>query len=175
MAQNRKSAQEWLQREDRLDRQGRISRLEWLADNYPAGPNAFILNGGYLAMELLEQAKYSFAYGQFLATAVLGTIFIERTLAVRFYAAGRDDLERAAGNQLIEEALAHGLISSSEREALQSARRLRNPLVRFRRPLASDTLESRAVRESQHPNEVLEADAKCVLLAAFRVLGKGAV
>jgi hypothetical protein len=96
MGRKREAAEEWLQREDQGDREGRLGRLEWLVENYPTSQNGFLLNGGYLSMQLLEQAKYSFAYGQFLAAAVLGVAFIERLFAAKFYAAGRDDLERGA-------------------------------------------------------------------------------
>jgi hypothetical protein len=175
METNREAAREWLRHEEEADREGRIDRLVWLVDNYPTGPDGFVLNGGYLSMQLLEQAKHSFAYGQFLAAAVLGAAFIERIFAAKFYGAGRDDLERASARDLFDEAFKNDLISATERDALQNVRTLRNPLVHFRRPLHKDSLEVRAVHGSTHPDDVLENDAREILLAAFRVLGKQAV
>jgi len=169
------SAREWLEREDDVARADRIARLEWLATNYPSSAVGFLLHGGWLSKQLLEEAKYCFAYGQFLATAILGVAFIERALAAQFYAAGRDDLERAGGLDLLREALKSKWISQEEFDQFDRVRRLRNPLVHFRRPLAPDTVEYRAVRENAHPDELVENDAQEILEGVFRVLQRSAV
>jgi len=169
------SAREWLEREDDVARADRIARLEWLATNYPSSAAGFLLHGGWLSKQLLEEAKYCFAYGQFLATAILGVAFIERALAAQFYAAGRDGLERAGGLDLLCEALKSKWISHEEFDQFDRVRRLRNPLVHFRRPLAPDTVEYRAVREHAHPDELVENDAQEILEGVFRVLQRSAV
>jgi hypothetical protein len=172
---NREAARLWIEHEDDVAREDRIERLQWLAANYPSSANGFLVNGGWLSIQLLEEARYCFAYGQFTATTILGVALIERCLAAQFYAAGRNDLERSSGANLLQEALTGGWISLDEFNHFHRVRRLRNPLVHFRRPLARDTVEYRAVQESAHPDEVVEGDAQKTLEAVFRVLAKSAV
>lgn len=168
-------AHAWINREDTVARSDRIARLEWLASNYPSSDSGFVLNGGWLSDRLLEEAKYCFAYGQFLATSVLGVAFIERVLAARFYASGRDDLERAGGFDLLREALKQGWLSQEEFDHLDRVRRLRNPIVHFRRPLAPDTIEYRAVTGHAPPDELTEDDAQSVLRGVFHMLRGNAI
>ena len=83
----------WLSDEDFRCFEDRLSRLEWLIDNSPAG-EYWTFAGGLLAKSLFEETRYSFVYAQFLATILLGLACIERTLAALFYGAG---LSRAEG------------------------------------------------------------------------------
>ena len=168
-------AHDWITQEDAVARPDRIARLSWLAANYPSSELGFMLHGGWLSLRLLEEAKYCFAYGQFLATAILGVAFIERVVAARFYAAGRDDLERAGGLDLLREALRTGWMSQDEFDRFDRVRCLRNPIVHFRRPLATDTIERRAVLTDVHPDEVVEGDAKEILKGVLHVLQSSAV
>lgn len=126
-------------------------------------------------MQLLEEARYCFTCGQYLATAVLGVAFVERLLAAKFFAAGRDDLERAGGHSLLGEARRCGWITEAEYVQLDRIRQLRNPLVHFRRPLASGTVERRALRQAREPEHIVEEDARRILGAVFSVLAKQAV
>jgi len=172
---DRSDARDWIEHEDAVARADRIARLEWLASNYPSNELGFMLNGGWLSHRLLEEAKYCFAYGQFLATAILGVAFIERLLAARFFAAGRDDLERSSGLDLLRESLKSAWVSQEEFDQFDRVRRLRNPIVHFRRPLAVDTIEYRAVKADAHPDELVERDAREILTSVFRVLQRSAV
>jgi hypothetical protein len=52
------AARQWIEREDEIAREGRIARLEWLATNYPSNDAGFMLHGGWLSHQLLEEAKY---------------------------------------------------------------------------------------------------------------------
>jgi hypothetical protein len=165
------TTRDWLEREDETARADRALRLDWLASHYPAA-SGFLVSGGWLAKQLLDEAKYCYVYGQYLAVAILGVAFLERVLAAQFYAHGRNDLERARGSDLLEEALESGWCSQEEFLRFDRMRRLRNPLLHFRRPLAPDTLEARAVSQSTHPDAILEADAKAILDGVLHVLGK---
>ena len=167
-------AQDWLKREDEAERPERQERLRWIVKHYPAA-QGFALYGGWLSKQLLEEAKYSFVYGQYVAAAILGVAFVERVLAALFYGAGRNDLERASANGLFAEALRCGWLTQTDFEHFDRIRQLRNPLVHFRRPLAGDTVERRAVSDDTHPEQVIERDAREVLEGVFRVLEKVAV
>jgi hypothetical protein len=61
-------------------------------------PNAeWMLYGtGPVSKCLFEEARYCFAYGQYLGSIIPGLAFLEMSLAGAFYAAGRSDLERAS-------------------------------------------------------------------------------
>ncbi|MEE8542691.1 MAG: hypothetical protein V3S94_02435 [Gammaproteobacteria bacterium] len=169
------SATSWIENEDRGCRDARIARLEWLATNYPANRHGFLLSGGWLSLQLLEEARCCFTYGQFLATAVLGVAFVERLLAAKFFAAGRDDLERAGGQALLREGLECGWLTETEFDQFDRVRQLRHSLIHFRRPLAQGTVERRSVQQEREPEHVIEEDARGILAVVFAVLAKEAV
>lgn len=151
-----------------------MARLEWLASVVP--PAEYLtFPGGLMSKFLFEEMRYCFAYGQFLATIVLGLSYIEHTLAGKFFAAGRNDLERAAIARLLREARKLGMLTSDEADELERIRRTRNPVAHFRRPGADDSIELRSLQENEHWYEVLEQDARAVLGAAMKVLRKDAV
>jgi hypothetical protein len=110
-----------------------------------------------------------------MAVVVLGLAFIEQAIAGRFYAAGRNDLERATISALLLEAHGSGWIADDELTNLNRVRLLRNPVTHFRAPLSVDTIESRAVRAAAVPYSVLESDAKTVMEAVFHLLSKNTV
>lgn len=57
----------WLAREDAVCRDDRIARLEWFASVLP--PAEYLtFPGGPMSKLLFEEMRYSFAYGQYLAT-----------------------------------------------------------------------------------------------------------
>ena len=169
------SATSWIENEDRGCRHDRITRLEWLLENYPANHHGLLLAGGELTLQLLDEARYCFTYGNYLATAVLGAALIERILAANFSLRGRDDLERTGAQSLFREARRCGWITEAEHRQLDRVRQLRNPLVHYRRPYASGTAERRAVQQECELDNVLEEDARTVLSAVFGILAKAAI
>ena len=174
MADQMAVAREWLDREERVAREGRLARLEWLAGRTPKS-EALIFRGGWVAKYLFEETRYCFAYGQFIATVVLGFAFIERTLAALFYETGRSGLERASISVLLREGRDIGWLSDDELRELDEVRSLRNPLAHFRAPLTQDTVERRAVERQELPYSVLEDDARKVMTAVFHLLSWNAV
>ncbi len=173
MQEHLELAQRWLDREDSECREGRIDRLVWLASVLPAA-EFLAFPGGWMAKQLYEEPRYCFAYAQFLAAIVLGFAFIEHTLAATFYASGRNDLERASASVLFREAVGIGWLSAEEHAWLERAKEFRNPVTHFRRPGYKDTVEHRSVTENEVPYSILEEDARHVILAAMRLLKKGA-
>lgn len=169
------TAAEWLSDEDSKCFEDRLSRLQWLIDNSPAG-EYWTFPGGLLAKSLFEEARYCFVYAQYLATILVGLAYIERTLAALFYGAGRNDLERASLSALLEEAYAEGLIGSGEFQELERIRKNRNSYAHFRRPSHEDSsLEARAILEYEAPYCVIERDATAVIAAALNMVAKNAV
>jgi hypothetical protein len=86
--------EQWLIAEDQGCLQQRSARLAWLLTVTPPA-HIWLFPGGWLGQQLFEESRYSFIYGQFVASAVLGFAFVERTLAAMHYGAGRNDLQRA--------------------------------------------------------------------------------
>ena len=169
------SATSWIEDEDRGCREARVDRLEWLTTNYPPNRYGFLLGGGWLSQQLLEEARYCFTYGQYLASGVLGVAFIERILAAKFYASGRDDLERAGGQSLLREARQCGWITDAEFDQFDRVRQLRNHSVHYRRPFAAGTVDRRAIQQEREPEQIAEDDARGILAAVFRILAKEAI
>ncbi len=165
-------AERWLDREDQTCRKDRIDRLAWLASEMPPA-NYYAFHGGGMTKYLYEEARYSFVYAQFLATIVLGFAFIEHSLVAMFYAAGRNDLERASISKIFDEAVAIGWLSDKERDWLDRARKMRNPVTHFRPPLVKDSIEYRSVNQEEGPYDVLEEDARHVMATVMRLLTRG--
>ncbi len=162
---------EWLTREDIVCHPDRLARLKWLSDIAPKA-EYWTFPGGLLAKYLIEEARYCFVYGQFLATTVLGIAYIERTVAALFFATGRNDLERAGLTQLLKEALNYGWVDQREYANLQHARQIRNPITHFRKPGDAETIEYRSVIGDELPYSVIEEDARHVIETALRFLEK---
>ena len=164
----------WLRDEDTQCFEDRLSRLNWLTENSPAG-EYWTFPGGLHAKSLFEEARYCFVYAQFLATILLGLAYVEQTLAALFYGAGRNDLERASFSVLLKEARAGGLIADSQFQDLEEIRVKRNTHAHFRRPGHEDSIEARAILEHAPPYSVIEQDATAVMTAALQLVAKNAV
>jgi hypothetical protein len=173
VADYRKIAKQWLRNEDQICRDGRLERLEWLTSRTPMS-QYLTFPGGWLAKSLYEEARYCFAYGQFIASTVLGLAYIEHTIVADMYAVGRNDLERASLSVLLAEAADAGWLSEEEFRALDEIRRLRNLITHFRRPGHPDTIEARSFGQGEIPYCVLEEDAKRVMEAVFHVFSRHA-
>lgn len=83
MTNNVSATEEWLTSEDNLCRQDRLARLHWLASK-TLDTEYWAFPGVSMSKYLFEEARCCFAYGQFLATIVLGLSYIEHTLAGPF-------------------------------------------------------------------------------------------
>ena len=165
---------QWLDNEDRRCFGDRLSRLEWLDENSPGG-EYWTFPGGLMAKYLFEEARYCFAYGQFLAANLLGLAYIERTLSALFYQGGRNDLTNAGFSVLLHEACDANLISSTEFENLKRIGQKRNAYAHFRKPGHKDGVESRSIKEEEAPYEIIEKDASDVIAAVLQIVEKGSL
>ena len=143
------SATDWIEEEDRGCRRERIARLEWLVEHYPANRDGIVTGGGLISIQLLDEARYCFTYGQYVATAVLGAALAERVLAARFRLVGRDKLAEATAQSLLREARQCGWITEAEYKQLDRIRQLRNPLVHL--STATQFGDCRAPRRPRRP------------------------
>lgn len=161
----------WLDNEDSSGREQRLGWLRWIAGLMP-DIDWLVFGSGPISKYLFEEARYCFAYGQFLASIVLGLSFIEISLAGAFYGMGRNDLHRAGAAELATEALKQGWITQADCEAIERARRFRNPVTHFRRPDHDERVEARAFYERALPYDIIESDARHVMETLFRLIVK---
>jgi hypothetical protein len=68
--------EQWLLAEDRGCLKQRADQLAWLLKVTPPA-ELWLFPGGWLGQQLFEEARYSFIYGQFVASAVLGFAHVE--------------------------------------------------------------------------------------------------
>ena len=154
--------EEWIEREDSLQRADRLARLRWIADKMPKA-DRMVFGCGTVSKCLFEEARYCYVYGQFLASVMLGLAFVEVSLASAFCAAGRNDLRRAGIAELAKEALSCGWLTQPDYETLGRVRTLRNPVAHFRPPGDAERIETRAFNQRTHDYEVIETDARQVM------------
>lgn len=165
------NAEEWLDNEDKVCKEDRLKRLKWIIEEYPDIDLA-VFHGGLKSHYLFEEARYCFVYGQYIASIMLSLSYIENTLSSNFYASGRNDLQKTRIVDLLKEAEKEGLISESEFDAFNKVRKIRNPIMHFRKPDDKEEIEWRAVKAEAYPYELYEQDAKIALKACFRILSK---
>ena len=168
------SAKDWIENEDFNCRNERIERLEWLT-NYTPSKEYLVFHGGLIAKYLFEETRYCYVYAQFLATIILGFSFIEHTLTALFFASGRNDLERANVSKILSEANKIGWLSDEEYQNLLKAKKIRNSVIHFRKPLSKEAIDFKAVIENKHQYEIIEEDAKYVLQVMLKLLDKNAI
>lgn len=166
-------AKDWIVNEDAKCIKPRIANLKWLIKHSP-NKEIWIFHGGTIAEYLFEEARYCFVYSQYLSTIILGFAFIEHTLGAMFFATGRDDLERENFSKILKEAQKIGWLSNEEYQNLLKAKKIRNPITHFRKPLHEDTIDFKAISKDKHQYYIIEEDAKYVLTAAFRLIDKNA-
>jgi hypothetical protein len=165
------SLAEWLDGEDRANREERLSRLEWIASRMPE-KESFSFHAGLTSFHLFEETRYCYVYGQFLATITLGMAYIEQSFAAIYYGRGRTDLGKAGSAELFREALEGGLISHADHSRLEKIRKTRIPITHFRPPLHEDTIEGKSVRQHRHPYKIIGDDAQFVMLMVLKMVGK---
>jgi len=168
------NSKEWLINEDEKCKNERITNLEWLIKNTPNN-EYWIFHGGPIAKHIFEEARYCFIYSQFLATIILGFAFIEHTLAAILFASGRNDLEKVNISKILKEAHIIGLLSDEEYQNLMEAKKIRNPITHFRKPLDKDTIDFKAVLENTHQYNIIEEDAKYVLKVMLKLINKNTI
>lgn len=168
------SAEEWLNNEDNVCKEDRLSRLKWTIQEYP-DIEISMFQEGLKSHYLFEEARYCFVYGQFFASTLLSLSFIENTLASYFFGAGRNDLKRAGAFDLLNGAKKERIINDSEFNLLDKVRKLRNPITHFQEPMNEEKIEFRGLKDNKHPYEIIEDDAKIAISAMFALMARFSV
>ena len=162
------SAEQWLTVEDASSRAARSARLEFVIQAY-GSPRHMLIPGGFVPFRALEEAKWCFVNGQFLACVLLCQLMLEHLLAGQYELMGNDRAKEEGFKRLCDRALADRLISESEHTTFSVLRRLRNPYTHPRNMDDSERLERRMMTQHRPMEEILEDDARHALAAAFRI------
>jgi len=153
---------------------GYLARASWVAKRIRED-DIFHMQDGTLSQLLFKEVLSSFVAGQYIAAIVLGFSLIERTVAGRLAFIGDNDAALAKSEDLLKNAFDRKWLKEEEYDLLNKLRKVRNPIVHFRDPLSESRPEVRAASTAQSTIQILEEDAKCILDAAIRVLGKTAL
>jgi len=163
------TADEWLLAEDDASRRSRSGRLAFVVQ--ASGPlSNMLIPGGFVPARALEETRWCYVNGQFLACIVLCQVILEHVLAGQFALMGKDSLIKGRFERLCDEALANHLISSSEHRAFTSLRLLRNPYTHPQRMNDPKRLERRMMTEKRPQEDIVEDDARQALLTVLHLM-----
>lgn len=164
-----KNDEEWLYAEDQTKFPARLERLKFLGEQH-GGPRDQLITGGMIGYLAFEEACWCFINGHFIACVVLTQMVLEHLLAGIFRIIGRDDIAYTGFARLLREAHAERIISTTEFKKFNLLRERRNPYSHSRRPLASDSIEVRALNANTHYEDIIEKDAREALQMLFGIL-----
>jgi hypothetical protein len=149
----------------------RAKRIEWASSLYqPQG----MVSGELVQLDLMEEARVCFVNGQFLATVLCATSAVEHLLVAELEERGILSRKTTLG-PLVEMARDAGLFLSPVIERLEALNERRNPLAHRRDPTHESTLVNRYLKNSIHPNALMENDARfgmAVMYETFLILLK---
>lgn len=158
----------WLEQDEARSRPYRADRLRLLLSEY--GPECIrLFPGGPISATAFEEARQAYLHGLFLACTIMSQVCVEHMLAGLLRISGRDNLERVSFEKLLVEARDNSLLSSSEFELFERLRRLRNPYVHPRRPVASGSPMRRAVEADSPFDDLVVEDARLAITALLRL------
>lgn len=144
----------------------RAERIRWLSSVMPQ-------NVGYMmpleSSRVFQEAKDCFVYGQFVATMVLASSFVEHWLAGLLDAQGQQKIASRGLAAIIEHYREKHLLSKVVCDKVDSLRQKRNPFVHLKAFDHPHGLGQRMLRVRTPPDTILEADAKDALVAMYSV------
>lgn len=159
---------------DLLGGTGHLARASWLAKHIREEDMYFMQDGTFSQL-LLQEVLSTFVGGQFIATIVLGFSLIERTIAGRLAYGDEKNAALATSEMLLKNALDRNWLTQEEHDLLDNLRKLRNPIVHYKDHFSDKRPEIRAAMNARTIEQALERDAKEILAATIKVLGKTAL
>lgn len=125
---------------------------------------------------VFDEAKMTFLNGQFIATSLLATAFLEHRLGSLLASRGFVRDSRAGLKRIIAKLREEGLVNALLLDKADRIRQRRNPFVHLKESDHAHSLGRRAVDTQWSPYDIIEADAKESLTVMYTVaVGKGAV
>lgn len=118
---------------------------------------------------VFEEAKSSFVYGCFVASAVLSAAFVEHWLGARLSQKGfAKEAERGLA-AVVECCRNNNLLNPALVDRIDRLRLIRNPFVHLKSFDHAHTLGRRISKLRSHPEKLLEEDAKESLITMYTV------
>lgn len=157
---------EWLHREHNSDIGNKAKRLRYIRRQFGVEGQIQMFFGGPVALNLFEEARWSYVNGQFIGCLLLCQSFIEATLTGQIAIAPWDcdmsdsKLEAAGFAQLIDAAEQGRLISPREAREFHWLRKTRRQYVHVKPAFSKDNFARRMVREDRMPHDLHKRDAR---------------
>lgn len=145
-----------LEESDKLRRDARADRLEWLSLHNVTAP---MVVGRAETLRLLEEAKCCFVDGHFVAALMIAMAFIEHTIVEDLQTLGhvKDSPRMSVAIELAKEK------KTFPPDWLERAKKLtlrRNPFAHLKKSGHTHSLGTRIMEEGRHPIAIMESDAK---------------
>ena len=118
---------------------------------------------------IFEDAKSCYIYGQFVATVVLSTSFIEHWFAAKLHGKGHHKQAQGGLAASVQCAREKNLVAAALLDRVDRLRLIRNPFAHLKSMDHEHSLGARSVSRRQHPDEIIEADAKEALALMYAI------
>jgi hypothetical protein len=151
-------------------------RSDWLAGKLGRLDIVFFQDGPLLRQMTIEAIR-CFVRGDFMATVLLASSIVERSIAGRLLAIGDTDArDDRSMTQLLKRAVTHRWMTSEEKRRITSlCDQYRNSLAHIRTTTEPSRHEVRARESTASLTAVLEGDARTLLELTLLVLAKTAL
>lgn len=148
-----------LERYDHDTMQGRLERLAWLESVFPKGGFMYSVEMHFI----LSEAKTSYINGQFIATVLLSTSFIEHWLADYLRKKGYVKESERGLSAMINCMRKNGLLAEYLLDKVDEVRKIRNPFTHKKEYDHPYNLTKRAFFQLHNPGETMQKDAELAL------------
>jgi hypothetical protein len=159
----------WLETDEHGSRPYRAQRMRLLLELFGENANR-IFFGGVVPLQAFEEMRLAYLHGLYVSCVVVSQIVIEHILAGLFEMFGRQGMDGAGFQRLVEAALHDGFISQDEYASLDQLRRLRNPYTHSKPIMHETGFIRRSAETGSHPEELFQQDAELALTAVSRLL-----
>lgn len=111
-----------------------------------------------------------------MATVLLAQALLEHFLGGEvslrevFEPDASEKLKKRRLKELMDHAVAEGIIRDSDRDAIERVVALRNPLAHHRPPTHPEELTMRAIETKLHPEQLLYEDARLAITTVVRLV-----
>lgn len=149
--------QSLLEKYDRKTLDDRIQRLKWVEKVFPKG---FSFVTSPETSYVFDEAKMAFINGEFIATILLVSTFIEHWLGAHIESKGfYKEVQKGLG-AIIDCAGKKNLVHNNLLKKADHIRQIRNPFVHLKPFAHKHSLTQRAKSVLANPVEIMENDAK---------------
>jgi len=155
-----------LEKYDRETLLDRVERLRWVDKVFPKGYD-FMMPPE--TAYIFDEAKMAFLNGEFIATLLLASAFVEHWLGIPLQSKGFHKEAQKGLGAIIECARANNLVHGYLLDKADHLREIRNPFVHLKPFAHKHSIMQRAMNGLSHPVEIMENDAKEALSIMYTI------